>query len=154
MNKNVILIDYENVQNVDLKPLIAQDVLILVFHNKNQKFSSSLLHLALEFGKEKFLPVEIAGSGKNAVDFHIAYFIGKLSKELEKPSFHIISKDTGFKPLAQYLNNSEKILCLQENSISDIQFLKSVVAPIRSDYYQKVVDYLEINAAQSDYVCM
>jgi len=55
----------------------------------------SFTRLALEFGKEKFELVGIKGQGKNAADFHIAYFIGKLSKEIPDSLFHIISRDTG-----------------------------------------------------------
>jgi hypothetical protein len=82
MKKNIILIDYENVQKHDLRPLLVHDVLIKVFYNKNQKASFDFLKLAMEFGKEKFEAIQIEGQGKNAADFHIAYFIGKISKEI------------------------------------------------------------------------
>lgn len=126
MKKNIILIDYENVQKFDLKPLLNLDVLIKVFHGENQKFSSEFTNIALEFGKDKFELIKIKGNGKNALDFHIAYYIGKLSKEIENSFFHIISKDTGFKPLVEYLKHDEKIYCLLEPSIAEIPLLKPV----------------------------
>ncbi|HEX2959183.1 MAG TPA: PIN domain-containing protein [Chitinispirillaceae bacterium] len=126
MKKNIILIDYENIQRIDLNPLISQEVIIYIFHGKDQKFTGPLLKIALEFGKDKFIPVEICGTGKNAADFHIAYFMGKLSKELENPFFHIISKDTGFKPLAQYIKEVDKISCLQETGITGNHLVKPV----------------------------
>jgi PIN domain len=142
MKKNIILIDYENVQNIDLNPLINQDVKIYIFHGKEQKFTGPLLKTALEFGKEKFIPIEIAGNGKNAADFHIAYFLGKLSKEIENPFFHIISKDTGFKPLVHYIKDVEKKYCLQEAAISDIPLLKLIPEQNPKSHYQMVVDFL------------
>jgi|GEM_PF-708586 hypothetical protein len=132
MKKNVILIDYENVQKHDLRPLLEHDVLIKVFHGENQKFTSEFTRLALEFGREKFELVGIKGQGKNAADFHIAYFIGKLSKEIPESVFHIISRDTGFKVLADFLNQVQGISCKVEPSIADMPLLKTVAPAIKS----------------------
>jgi hypothetical protein len=148
MKKNIILIDYENVQNIDLKPLIDLDVQIYVFHGKDQKFSAPLLKMALDLGKDKFVPVEISGTGKNAADFHIAYFLGKLSKVVENPFFHIISKDTGFKPLVHYIKDFDKLCCLQETAINDIPFLKTPHLKQEPEHnqkshYQMVLDFLK-----------
>lgn len=147
MKNNIILIDYENIQNVDLKPLINQDVTIYIFHGKDQKFTGPLLKIALEFGKDKFIPIEICGNGKNAADFHIAYFMGKLSNEFENPFFHIISKDTGFKPLAQYIKDVDKINCLQESSIAANHLLKPVPEQNTKSNYQIVADFLSARKA-------
>jgi hypothetical protein len=127
MKKNIILIDYENVQKHDLRPLLAHDVLIKVFHGENQKFSADFLKLALEFDKTRFELVQIKGQGKNAADFHIAYFIGKLSKEIPDAFFHIISKDTGFKVLVDFLNQRQGISCRVESSIADMPMIKPVL---------------------------
>lgn len=131
MKKNVILIDYENVQKHNLRPLLEHDVLIKVFHGENQKFTSEFTRLALEFGREKFELVGIKGQGKNAADFHIAYFIGKLSKEIPNSLFHIISRDTGFKVLADFLNQVQGIPCRVESSIADMPLLKPVAPAIK-----------------------
>lgn len=51
--------------------------------------------------------VAIEGSGKNALDFHIAYFLGK--KDLEADTLHfILSKDTGYDPLIAFINKKAK----------------------------------------------
>jgi hypothetical protein len=124
MKKNIVLIDYENVQKIDLQSLFNHDVLIKVFHGKNQKFSSSFVNNALELGKDKIEFIEIQGIGKNALDFHIAYFIGKLSKEMDNLFFHIISRDTGFKPLVDFLNHKENIRCSLDPSILEMALSK------------------------------
>lgn len=131
MKKNIVLIDYENVQKHNLRPLLEHDVLIKVFHSENQKFTSEFTRLALEFGKEKFELIQIKGQGKNAADFHIAYFIGKLSKEIPNSSFHIISRDTGFKVLADFLNQAQGISCRVEPSIADMPLLKTAAHAIK-----------------------
>ncbi len=142
MKKNVVLIDYENLQDVNLKPLLNLDVLIKVFHNATQKFSSSFLKLAMEFGKERMELIQIAGSGKNAADFHIAYFLGKLTHEIANPSFYIISKDNGFKPLVSFIKSHDKIDCAQDNKIPDITVKESVGDELKSDNYAVVIKHL------------
>jgi hypothetical protein len=42
--------------------------------------------------------VQISGHGPNALDFHIAYYIGKLSSANPDGYFHIVSNDKGFDP--------------------------------------------------------
>lgn len=139
MKKNIILIDYENVQKFNLLPLLNHDVMIKVFHNENQKFSSEFTNAAINFGKEKIELVKIKGQGKNALDFHIAYYIGKLSNEQKDVFFHIISKDTGFQPLVDYLKKEEKILCLLEKDISDIPILKPVEKLQKKNLYDATI---------------
>jgi hypothetical protein len=142
MPKHVYLIDYENIQNLDLTPLLDQDVLIKVFCGENQKYTGKFFDSAMEFGKEKMDRIEISGSGKNAADFHIAYFIGKLSKELIEPHFHIISKDTGFKPLVDYLTQKDKVACQQESKIAVVAQSKKIAPKQARDNYQRVVENL------------
>ena len=43
--------------------------------------------------------VRIEGNGPNALDFHIAFYIGNIAAKDPDCYFHIISKDTGFDPL-------------------------------------------------------
>jgi hypothetical protein len=42
--------------------------------------------------------VKISGNGSNALDFHIAFYIGHLGAVDPTAYFHIISKDAGFDP--------------------------------------------------------
>src|SRR5690606_28957821 len=45
----------------------------------------------------------ITGNGPNALDFHIAFYIGRLAHEYPVARFTIVSKDTGFDPLVKHL---------------------------------------------------
>jgi hypothetical protein len=47
--------------------------------------------------------IQINGNGNNAVDFHIAYYVGRLAATAPGAHFHVISKDTGFDPLLKHL---------------------------------------------------
>src|SRR5690606_40973713 len=47
--------------------------------------------------------VRISGSGRNALDFHIAFHIGLIAAAERDVFFHVISKDSGFDPLITHL---------------------------------------------------
>lgn len=51
--------------------------------------------------------IQISGNGPNAVDFHIAFYIGQLAQAHPDASFTIVSKDTGFDPLVKHLASLE-----------------------------------------------
>ena len=99
MKKHYILIDYENVQTKSLSVLQGapnQEFVITVFVGANQsKIPIELVSSMQSFG-DKAEYVQITGSGRNALDFHIAYYLGALTERDPKGIFHVISKDTGY----------------------------------------------------------
>jgi hypothetical protein len=68
----------------------------------------------------------LESSGSNALDFHIAYYIGVLSAQDSSAFFHIISKDTGFDPLIKHLK-SKGIFAQRSLSISAIPYFKTAL---------------------------
>lgn len=113
---NYVLIDYENVQVQSLALLKEDNFHVLIFLGKtNTKLDKSLV-IQIQQRGEKARYVELETSGKNALDFHIAYYIGQLSASDPTGFFHVISKDTGFDPLLQHLK-SKKILAARSESI-------------------------------------
>jgi hypothetical protein len=62
--------------------------------------------------------IQIEGSGSNALDFHIAYYIGRLVAEHAGASFQIVSKDTGFDPLLRHLK-AKGISCHRTNALPE-----------------------------------
>lgn len=120
---NFVLIDFENVQPKDIQLLIGGPYKIMVFLGAKQTKVPVELVLALQpFGLDAEY-IQIEGNGNNALDFHIAYYIGRLAGPAA--FFHIISKDTGFDPLIKHLKEKE-IFCLRSITIADIPLLKSV----------------------------
>jgi hypothetical protein len=67
--------------------------------------------------------VKIDGSGSNALDFHIAYHVGRLAEIDPSGYFHIVSKDTGFDPLIKHLK-ARKVLAQRSRELSEIFFLR------------------------------
>jgi hypothetical protein len=63
--------------------------------------------------------VKIARTGKNAVDMHIAYYVGRLLEKEPSAVVHIVSKDTDFDPLIEYLH-AKGSACKRVKSIAEI----------------------------------
>ncbi len=103
MAKPYYLIDFENVQPKALDRLTPGEARIKVFLGQQQtKLMLDLVHALQPFGADaEYVP--ITGSGPDAVDFHIAYYIGRLSAEDPGATFRIVSKDKGFDPLVRHL---------------------------------------------------
>ena len=110
MRNNYILVDYENVHNIDLSCIQGKNFYVKIFIGTHQtKIPIDLVLKSQELGKQVEW-IQINGSGKNALDFHITFVLGRLVEKDPDGFFHIISKDTGFDPLIIYLK-SQKIFC-------------------------------------------
>jgi hypothetical protein len=113
---NYVLIDYENVQPESLAPLNTEQFRVWVFLGpKNTRLETGLV-LAMQRFQGRGAYVTMAGHGKNALDFHIAYYLGTLAKEDPEGFFHIISKDAGFDPLIAHMK-TQKVLARRSESI-------------------------------------
>ena len=71
--------------------------------------------------------VKISGNGSNALDFHIAFYVGQLAATDPAAFFHIISKDTGFDPLIQHLK-TKKLSVIRSHDVSEIPIVKTTHA--------------------------
>lgn len=123
MRTNYVLIDLESVQPESLAALEQDHVKVMVFVGANQAKMPFGLARAIHRLGDKAEYIEIAGTGKNALDFHIAFYIGQLAAEAPSAYFHIISKDTGFDPLIKHLR-SKKILSARSRDVVDIPFVR------------------------------
>ena len=124
MRTNYVLIDLENVRPQSFDLLNEDHFKVMVFVGANQakvpfEFAESLQRLG-----DNAEYVRISGNGPNAVDFHIAYYIGRLSLEMPQAFFHIISKDTGFDVLISHLK-SKNVYASRVKAIEDIPLLKA-----------------------------
>lgn len=118
MKDTFLLIDYENIQKVDLSGLKG-DLKIKIFVGFSQKnLPFELVQQAQGLG-DKLEWVKIDGNGNNALDFHVAFYIGKLFQEQSKSSFIILSKDKGFDPLVKHINRLNGN-CRRINSLLEI----------------------------------
>lgn len=81
----------------------------LFLGEKQGKVPLALMQALQPFGTDVEC-VQIAGSGPNAVDFHVAFYIGRLASEHPEANYIIVSRDTGFDPLVRHLGTL-KIKC-------------------------------------------
>lgn len=96
MRTNYVLIDYENVQPKSLAALKADPCFkVHLFVGASQAKVAFEVAEAMQALGEHARYIKIAGNGSNALDFHIAYYIGQLSSQDANAFFHIISKDAG-----------------------------------------------------------
>ena len=103
MSKPYVLIDFENVQPKTLDRLQPGAVRIKVFLGQHQtRLMLELVQALQPFGADAEY-IAIQGSGPDAVDFHIAFYIGRLAAAEPGASFTIVSKDKGFDPLVRHL---------------------------------------------------
>ena len=124
MRTNIVLIDYENVQPESLSDLNAEHFHVMLFVGSNQTKLPFEVAAAMQQLGSRAQYIKIAGNGSNALDFHIAFYIGELASKDPSAYFHIISKDTGFDPLVQHLK-ARKISALRSKSLEDIPLLKA-----------------------------
>lgn len=116
MKTNYVLIDFESVQVKSLALLAGEHFRVRLFLGPNHTKVPRHLVLAMhEFG-ERAKYVELETPGPNALDFHVAYYLGNLTAADPEGFYHVISKDTGFDPLIQHLK-TKKILAARSESI-------------------------------------
>lgn len=123
MKNNYVLIDYENVQPKNLAILNGHEFKVVVFVGANQARIPFELASALQSLGSNAEYVKIGGNGPNALDFHIAFYVGQLAAKDPDGYFHIISRDTGFDPLIKHLKE-KKIFAQREKELAEIPLLR------------------------------
>jgi PIN domain len=102
MTESVLLVDYENIGKIDLASIPAGVRVPFFFGASQKSVPTEFLKAALRLG-ERFVPIDIEGQGKNALDFHIAFYLGEYLTRSPDTSCVILSKDKGFDPLIRHL---------------------------------------------------
>jgi hypothetical protein len=137
---NFVLIDSENVKPEYIEKLKHEHFRVIVFVGASLKrLDFPIVHAIQSLGSNGSY-VQINGHGPSALDFHIAYYIGKLSAAHADAYFHIVSKDKGFDPLIKHLRD-QKIFCSRSASVLEIPLVKSTdkLSPKQraTDFYEK-----------------
>lgn len=147
MRTNYILIDYENVQPKTLAAIKSdQPFKVYLFVGASQAKVSFDVVEAMQVLGESAHYIKIAGNGPNALDFHIAYYIGRLAASDPNCFFHIISKDTGFDPLIAHLK-TQKIFACRSKDVADIPILKAANSKTLAEKLEVVLHNLRQRGA-------
>lgn len=124
MRTNYVLIDYESVQPDDLSALRQDHFRVIVFVGAHQNRIAFETATALQQMGPNAEYVKVSGGGPNALDFHIAFYVGRLAEKEPEAYFHIVSKDTGFDPLIAHLK-ARKLRALRVKAVGDIPLVRA-----------------------------
>ena len=141
MPASYVLIDYENVQPRNLDVLAKHPFKVIVFVGANQAKVPIDVAVAMQSLGDRAQYLKISGNGQNALDFHIAFYVGELSAGDPKAEFHIISKDTGFDPLIKHLRD-RKIRVQRDEDLAEIPVLRISTATSSDDKIAAIVKNL------------
>jgi hypothetical protein len=95
-----VLVDWENVRpkESDLRALVPDVTDVWIFHGPNQKVDPGSFG---SFGS-RATPVKIARSGKNALDFHLSFYMGYIASRHPDARFVVVSNDKGYGPMLEH----------------------------------------------------
>lgn len=147
MTENHVLIDYENVQPAVADALERPIFKVWVFVGAQQSRVRFDLVELLQRKGDAVRVVKMRTTGRNALDFHMSYYLGALVKEYPGDYFHLIARDTGMDPLIEHLKGSG----LRVARWSDVFDIPVVKAPADDDNdvkLSRIIEYLHRRGAQ------
>lgn len=100
-----ILVDYENVPRLNLS-ILDDSYRAVVFVGANQQPPKAARQPATahRFSRVDFL--QIQGSGRNALDFHMAFHLGRTFETAPQTECFVLARDKGYDPLLLHLNQN------------------------------------------------
>jgi hypothetical protein len=131
---NHVFVDYENVHAVDAAIIGSKTVhLTLLLGAQKTKLDATVVEKLLHHAANVEL-IRLKSSGRDALDFALAYYLGRAVLADPCGYFHIISKDTGYDPLIEHLR-SKHINVRRHDSFATLTFSwpAKLAAPIPSD---------------------
>jgi hypothetical protein len=113
MQLTYILVDFENVQPPDMGLLSGEQYQLRIFRGPHQNKLDFDIAESLQPHGDRVKYIQSDRHGKNALDFHIAFYMGRLLQELEangsaassNTRFVVISKDGGFDALMGHVQS-------------------------------------------------
>lgn len=131
MNRKLILVDYENIQKIDLSILDeTYCAIVFVGAKQNPPKASKQKATAHRFSRVDFHKID--GTGKNALDFHIAFQLGRTIETNPTTECFVLSNDKGFDPLLSHLNKNG-LQCRRIASLNELATQPSNTSPKAED---------------------
>lgn len=127
MRINYVLVDYENVQVHSLDLLQQPHFRVQIFLGPNNSKIPKELVISVHRMLERAEYVQLDTPGSNALDFHVTYYLGRLTEKDPSGYFHIISRDKGFDSLIKHLRE-QGISIARSESIEDMPCFKPLAA--------------------------
>ncbi|KAA0914032.1 PIN domain-containing protein [Psychrobacter sp. ANT_WB68] len=102
-----ILIDYENIQPKSFNDIETNECHIWLFLGVNQQKSLplELVETLLKFDNKNVHIIRMQHTGKNALDFYLSFYLGKISEIDSQADVCILARDSGYDVLVEHLNS-------------------------------------------------
>jgi len=113
----VVLVDFESVQDIDFSQLSGSR--LVVFAGEVQRKVPIEVAMGLQALGERARWVRSSGVGPNALDFHIAFEIGRTVERGEKGPLYVLSRDRGFDSLLTWLGTELGIHARRVTSLTE-----------------------------------
>jgi len=138
MTQKLLLVDFENVQQVDLAR-IDDSFQIIIFVGAAQKsIPIELVTNAQKLGS-RIEWQRVDANGSNALDFFIACQLGRVLERSPHLQCTVLSKDKGFDPLLRHLNKTG-LQCKRLNSLLELD--PKAAAQPEEPNYKRVIEVL------------
>ena len=124
---NHVFVDFENVHEIDLS-VIGQETVrfTLLIGARQTKIATDLVEKLLQHASSVEL-VRLTSTGRNALDFTLAYYVGRAVAADPTGHFHIIAKDTDYDALVTHLR-SQHIHAYRHGDFSSLTFSSATTA--------------------------
>lgn len=144
MRTQIILVDFENVQPDLLPALALEDVKVLVFVGPQQlKLPITTVEAVQKMGA-KAEYIRVSKQGADALDMHIAFYMGRLSLNAADVFFHVIAKDRDYDPLIAHLK-SLQISAAKWPDLAAIPIFELAVATTLKDKVSAALNWLQVH---------
>lgn len=114
----LLLVDFENVPRADMSRL-DDSYRIVIFVGLSQKSVPLELVTATQKLGSRVEWQKVSGEGRNALDFFIAWHLGRVFERTPRPECVVLSMDKGFDPLLKHLN-AAGMKCRRVNNLADL----------------------------------
>ncbi len=95
-----VLLDYENVQPTEdeLRAMVPEASQVWVFHGPHQR---KVAQRFSSFGAN-VTAVPISKTGKNALDFHLSFYMGYIASRNQASAMVVVANDKGYEPMLEH----------------------------------------------------
>lgn len=145
LNNKLLLVDFENVQQIDLKRLDDTFEIIIFVGASQKNIPIELVANAQKLGG-RIEWQRVDANGSNALDFFIACHLGRTLERTPHLQCMVLSKDKGFDPLLRYLNKNG-LRCRRLNSLLELD-PKATAQPDEPNY-KRVIEVLSKSEKKS-----
>ena len=145
MTQKLLLVDFENVQQIDLARLDDSFQIIIFVGTAQKSIPIELVTNAQKLGS-RIEWQRVDASGSNALDFFIACQLGRVLEKSPQLQCLVLSKDKGFDPLLRHLNKTG-LKCKRLNSLLELD--PKAAAQAEEPNYKRVIEVLSKSEKKS-----